>query len=83
MSANRVDLGFFCFHKFSNFTPPPPPGLIVRIADAEGQDFPILPGRGCRAPPSTTAVGGGGMDTCTSNWKMSFVFCMCVSEMVR
>ena len=24
LSANRVDLGFFLFHKFSNFTPPPP-----------------------------------------------------------
>ena len=22
--ANRVDLGFFLFHKFSHFTPPPP-----------------------------------------------------------
>ena len=48
--TNRVDLGFFLFHKFSNFTPPPPGyGLRLNARNRQLQRHPR-----CKNPPSLT-----------------------------
>ena len=54
LSANRVDFGlFFLFHKFSNFTPPPPQTQSAMNTSHQTQTTRGLSERDARNSPST------------------------------
>ena len=65
LSANRVDLGFFCFIHFPIFSPPPSPGpLHDAAATGDLEEVKRLLDAGFDPQESDGGWGGGGGSVC-------------------